>query len=67
MREGHPLATTDMASDIEKLDKAQRVREALASVFDLVEELVPDGRYKSLAITSFEIAAMWAIKAISRG
>ncbi len=60
-------ALVSISLDTDKAEKAARVREALSNVLELLEELIPEGRYKSLAITSFEIAAMWATKAISRG
>lgn len=36
-------------------------------IIQLVDDVVPDGREKSLAFTKLEEAAMWAIKGASRG
>lgn len=63
----HPIDSTTSAGvqpTIEQSDKDATVREAMKSAHDVLVAHVPDGRYKSLAITSFEIASMWAIKAI---
>lgn len=63
----HPMDTTANVTDrntIEQVDKDSAVRNAMKVAHDTLVEHVPEGRYKSLAITSFEIAAMWAIKGI---
>ena len=46
------------------LDKVAKLREAFSTVDDIVQELAPSSRERSLAITNLEQAAMWAIKAV---
>lgn len=63
----HPMQTTAvLPPDVsqEQKEKDELIRTALTVAHDAIEEHVPDGRYKALAITSFEIASMWAIKAL---
>jgi hypothetical protein len=42
------------------------LRTNFAIVANVVDQLVPDGRYKSLAMTALEEAAMWANKGVTR-
>lgn len=44
----------------------EEVRYALLTVARVINELCPDGREKSLAITKLEEAMMWANAAIAR-
>ena len=41
-------------------------REVFSAALVKLEELIPDGRYKDLAIDALEVAAMWANKGITR-
>lgn len=45
----------------------EQVRDECLSLAHLIDELCPDGREKSLAITSLEETMMWANAAIARG
>lgn len=42
------------------------LREAFAELTEKIEKRVPESRYRSLAITELEAAAMWTMKAITR-
>jgi hypothetical protein len=42
------------------------VRETFANALKIIEDHVPDSRYKSLTVTALEEAAMWANKGITR-
>lgn len=42
------------------------VRRGYKVLCDLIERLVPLGRYRALTITALEESAMWANKAITR-
>ena len=42
------------------------VRQAFKTLADAVDDSVPAGRYKALAFTALEEAAMWANKGITR-
>lgn len=46
------------------IDKIAKLREAFSQLDDLITELAPNSREKSVAITQLETAAMWAIKAV---
>lgn len=45
-------------------DKINKLREAFSNVERVIQEVCPDSRQKSIAITNNEQAAMWAIKAV---
>lgn len=47
-------------------DKMKQVRMNLLNVAILIDELSPDSREKSLAITSLETAMFWANSSVSR-
>lgn len=49
----------------EEQAQIQKLREAFSALGNIIEELSPNGRGKSIAITHLETAAMWAIKAIT--
>ena len=55
----HPAAA-------ERADTHEQVRDACASLAHRLNELVPEGREKSLAITSLEQTMMWANAGIAR-
>ena len=40
------------------------LRKAFSSVHNLIENIAPESRERSIAITHLETAAMWAIKAV---
>lgn len=46
------------------LDKIAKLRGKFSEVHDLIEELAPDSRERSVAFTELETSAMWAIKAV---
>ena len=48
----------------EGLDKVAKLREAFSAIDDIVQQIAPSSRERSLAITNIEQAAMWAIKAV---
>lgn len=67
-----------MASDIEKRftyhapkegqpEKYAKIRSTARGLAELVYDLCPAGREKSLALTKVEEAVMWANAAIARG
>jgi hypothetical protein len=45
-------------------EKITRLREAFSQLQDLIDEVAPNSREKSVAITNLETTAMWAIKAV---
>lgn len=61
----------DRFSRVQANGEQTAVIEAVDALFwslaEKVDRLVPDGREKALALTSLEQAAMWAVKAASRG
>jgi len=46
------------------LDKITRLREKFSEVEQLIKEVCPDSRQRSVAITNNEQTAMWAIKSV---
>lgn len=54
------------ATTAEKRDEHTSVRQACRRAADLIDELCPDGREKSLAITKLEEAMMWGNAALAR-
>lgn len=46
------------------LEKITKLREAFSKLQDLIDEVAPNSREKSVAITNLETTAMWAIKAV---
>lgn len=46
------------------IDKIAKLREAFSTLDDIIMELVPPSREKSIALTNLETTAMWAIKAV---
>lgn len=48
----------------EGIDKIAKLREAFSALDDLITELAPQSREKSVALTNLETTAMWAIKAV---
>lgn len=49
------------ASGVEKI---AQLREAFSQLHDKIEELAPNSRERSVALTNLETTAMWAIKAV---
>jgi len=47
----------------ESMRTINRINEAFSALQDLIEESVPDGRERSVAITDLESASMWATRA----
>ena len=48
------------------VERHRRLSEAFAAAMAVVEEVVPDGREKSLAITKIEEAKMWSSAGVAR-
>ncbi len=48
----------------EGLDKITVLRRLFSQVHDIIEELAPHSRERSIALTELETSAMWAIKAV---
>ncbi len=48
----------------EGLDRIAQLRKNFSLLHDLIEELAPSSREKSVALTNLETTAMWAIKAV---
>lgn len=46
------------------LEKIRQLREAFSQLYDKIQQLAPDSREKSVALTHLETTAMWAIKAV---
>lgn len=46
-------------------DTQKEVSEKIKEFFDYISAQLPDGRYKSLAITSLELVETWAFKALN--
>lgn len=46
------------------LAKINRLREKFSEVDQLINEVCPNSRHRSVAITNNETTAMWAIKAV---
>jgi len=46
------------------LNRIAALREIFSQVHDRIEELSPNSREKSVALTHLETTAMWAIKAV---
>lgn len=46
------------------LTKIKTLREAFSSLHNLIKEVAPESREKSVALTNLETTAMWAIKSI---
>lgn len=59
-----PSSTTAPAPTLEMRIESGAVHTAIVDAAGEVEALVPDGRWKSLALTALEEALMWANKAI---
>lgn len=48
----------------EGLEKIDKIRKAYTELDNLVNELAPHSRQRSIALTELETSAMWAIKAV---
>lgn len=46
------------------LEKIRQLREAFSALHEKINELAPQSRERSVALTELETAAMWAIKAV---
>lgn len=62
----HPTTFDYLKPTPQQLHTMEGVRGAYKALFDLVEQAVPPGRYKALAISALEESAMWANKGITR-
>lgn len=49
----------------DQLNRVDTVRQNFTQLYDFLDEIIPNGREKSLYITKLEEACMWAVKAIS--
>jgi hypothetical protein len=45
-------------------EKANQIREAFTVLHNVIQEVAPNSREKSVALTDLESAAMWAVKAV---
>lgn len=59
-----PTSVTVTAHTFEMRVESNAVHAAIVETAGEIEALVPDGRWKSLALTALEEALMWADKAI---
>ncbi len=62
----HPSTMQYLKPSDEQLLAMACVRETFANALQILEDHLPDGRYKALTITALEESAMWANKAITR-
>jgi hypothetical protein len=62
----HPTTMQYLRPSTEQLEVMAVVRKVYADALAALEAALPDGRYKSLAVTELEASAMWANKAITR-
>lgn len=46
------------------LEKIRKLREAFSVLHNIIAELAPASRERSVGLTELETAAMWAIKAV---
>lgn len=46
------------------LTRIATLRKAFSDLHDLIEDIAPQSREKSVALTKLETTAMWAIKAV---
>lgn len=46
------------------IEKIKTLREAFSSLHNLINEVAPNSREKSVALTNLETTAMWAIKSV---
>jgi hypothetical protein len=49
---------------VDGLEKINKLRRAFSDLHDLIEDLAPQSREKSVAFTNLEMTAMWAIKSV---
>jgi hypothetical protein len=65
---GAPLGDKFYAEpfDEDQLDLSSTIRDAYAEVANKLDDLLPDSREKSLAITNLEQSGMWANTCIAR-
>lgn len=49
----------------ESLNKIRKLRSIFSELHELIENLAPQSRERSVALTELETTAMWAIKAIA--
>ena len=49
-----------------QVERMDLLRQGYARMLHIIETVVPDGRYRALAITDLETSAMWANKAVTR-
>lgn len=49
---------------VDGLQRITQLRELFSVAKKVIEEVCPDSRHRSVAITELETAAMWAIKAV---
>ena len=50
----------------EQKDDVNFIQQNFTALYDYLDDMIPDGREKSLYTTKLEEACMWAVKAISR-
>lgn len=48
----------------EGIAKIEALRAAFSSLYEKIEELVPNSRERALALTELETSSMWAVRSI---
>lgn len=49
----------------EQLGRVNVIRQYFTNLYDLLDDVIPNGREKALYTTKLEESCMWAVKAIS--
>jgi hypothetical protein len=62
----HPTTFEYLKPTDEQIDTLTILRANFKRTADLIESVIPEGRYRRLAITALEEAAMWANKGVTR-
>ena len=63
MTTGESRVRTDF--NVSEDDKINEIKAKTAELINLIEEAGKDGRLTSLAMTTYEEAAMWAVKSVT--
>jgi hypothetical protein len=46
------------------MERITKLRQAFSDLANMIQEVCPESRHKSITITNLETTAMWAIKAV---
>lgn len=60
------FVSSPFGEEVPRAAKRSELREAFIDLADMVNNMLPDSREKSLALTELESASHWAQKALSR-